>query len=171
MTSCPSPDVTKPARRWAHGRALAVAFALAGVLELAAQEPSFYGLVRVVDGDTVVLESVGTVRLIGIDTPETVDPRKPVEYFGREASEHLRGILTGERVRLEFDQTRRDRYGRTLAYLYLADGRFVNREMVRDGYAHAYIKYPFKYMDDFVAVEREAREAGRGMWGREAQLR
>lgn len=90
---------------------------------------------RVVDGDTVVLESIGRVRLIGIDTPETVDPRKPVEYFGVEVSARLRAMLSGERIRLEFDQTRRDRYGRILAYLYLSDGRFVNREMVREGFA------------------------------------
>ena len=73
-------------------------------------------------------------------------------------------MLSGERVRLEFDQTRKDRYGRTLAYLYLSDGRLVNREMVAQGFAHAYTKYPFRHLDDFVVAEREAREAGRGLW-------
>lgn len=137
-----------------------------GPVALRAQDPTFFDVIRVVDGDTVVLQAIGTVRLIGIDTPETVDPRKPVEYFGREASEYLRAMLAGRAVRLEYDQTRRDRYGRTLAYLYLADGRFVNLEMVRQGYAHAYVKYPFRLMDEFVAAEHEAREANRGMWGR-----
>lgn len=156
----------EPSRARGSRWGLVLVAMLSAVLELAAQEPTLYGVVRVVDGDTVVVESVGTVRLIGIDTPETVDPRRPVEYFGREASDHLRAMLSGERVRLGFDQTRRDRYGRTLAYLYLADGRFVNREMVREGYAHAYLKYPFRYKDDFVAVEREARDAYRGLWRR-----
>jgi micrococcal nuclease len=137
-----------------------------GPVALRAQDPTFFDVIRVVDGDTVVLQAIGPVRLIGIDTPETVDPRKPVEYFGREASEYLRAMLAGRAVRLEYDQTRRDRYGRTLAYLYLADGRFVNLEMVRQGYAHAYVKYPFRLMDEFVAAEHEAREANRGMWGR-----
>ncbi len=65
---------------------------------------------RVIDGDTVVVEGVGTVRLIGVDTPETVDPRRPVQYFGREASDFTKQLATGKRVRLEFDQDRTDRY-------------------------------------------------------------
>ncbi len=146
-------------------RALAVLLTLA-TAELAAQDMTYYDVIRVIDGDTVVLESVGRVRLIGIDTPETVDPRKPVEFFGREASEYLRGMLAGQRVRLEYDQPRRDRYGRTLAYLFLADSRFVNLEMIVRGYAHAYPKYPFRYLEEFTAAERAAREAGRGLWAR-----
>jgi micrococcal nuclease len=126
--------------------------------------PQAYAVTRVVDGDTVVLESIGTVRLIGIDTPETVDPRVPVQYFGRESAAYLRAMLDGQKVRLEFDQQRLDRYQRTLAYLYLSDGSFVNREMVRQGYAHAYVKYPFRYMEDFREAELQAREEGRGLW-------
>jgi micrococcal nuclease len=121
-------------------------------------------VVRVVDGDTVVLEEIGTVRLIGIDTPETVDPRVPVQAFGMEASAHLSRLLTGQRVRLEYDQQRQDKYGRTLAYLHLPNGTFVNLEMVRQGYAHAYVKYPFQLMEFFRDAEREARAAGRGLW-------
>ena len=73
-------------------------------------------------------------------------------------------MLDGQKVRLEFDQQRLDRYQRTLAYLYLSDGSFVNREMVRQGYAHAYVKYPFRYMEDFREAELQAREEGRGLW-------
>ena len=124
-----------------------------------------FAVTRVVDGDTVVLESLGTVRLIGIDTPQTVDPREPVQAFGLEASAALRAMLTGKQVRIEYDQQRTDKYRRTLGYLYLLDGTFVNREMVRQGFAHAYLTYPFRFMDDFRAAEREAREAGRGLWG------
>jgi len=124
-----------------------------------------YAVTRVVDGDTIVLDAIGTVRLIGIDTPETVDPRKPVQAFGVEASAALRSMLDAQRVRVAYDQQRHDKYGRTLAYVYLPDGTFVNREMVRRGYAHAYLNYPFRHMDDFRAAEREAREASRGLWG------
>ena len=122
-------------------------------------------VVRVVDGDTLVLRSVGTVRLIGIDTPETVDPRKPVQAFGMEATAFLRQLVQGQPVRVEYDTQRFDKYGRTLAYLYLPDDSFVNLEMVRQGYAHAYLNYPFRHMEEFRGAEREAREAGRGLWG------
>jgi micrococcal nuclease len=119
----------------------------------------------VVDGDTVLLRDVGTVRLIGIDTPETVDPRVPVQAFGIEATSFLRQMVEGQVVRLEYDTQRFDKYHRTLAYLYLPDGSFVNLEMVRQGYANAYLDYPFRYMKEFRSAEREAREAGRGLWG------
>jgi micrococcal nuclease len=120
---------------------------------------------RVIDGDTVVLDTVGTVRLIGVDTPETVDPRKPVQEFGVEAAFHVRSMLEGRQVRLEYDQQRLDKYGRTLAYLYLVeDGTFVNLEIIRQGYGHAYLNYPFRQMELFREAEREAREANRGLW-------
>ena len=125
---------------------------------------------RVVDGDTieVIMNGVPTkVRLIGVDTPETVHPRKPVEFYGREASRFTKGLLTGREVRLEYERggMSKDRYGRVLAYVYREpDGLFVNAEIVRLGYGHAYTRYPFKYMDQFRQYEREAREAGRGLW-------
>lgn len=123
---------------------------------------------RIVDGDTLVLSELGTVRLIGVDTPETVDPRRPVEEFGRQSSAFLAGLALGKTVRVEYDQTRRDRYGRTLAYLYLSDGTFVNKEIVRLGYGHAYVKYPFKYMEEFQVAGREAQRNRLGLWA--AQL-
>ncbi len=123
--------------------------------------------VRDVDGDTIVLDGGERVRLIGVDTPETKDPRRPVEYFGREASAFTRQRVAGRRVRLEYDQTRRDRYGRTLAYVYLEDGTCLNAELIRQGYGHAYTKYPFRRLREYVALEAEAREAGRGLWGAE----
>ena len=122
-------------------------------------------MTRVVDGDTIVVAGVGTVRLIGVDTPETVDPRKPVQFFGKEASEFTRRMAQGQVVRLEFDYQRTDKYQRTLAYVYLPDGTFLNAEIVKQGYGHAYVQYPFKYLDQFRGYEREAREAGRGLWG------
>ena len=126
---------------------------------------------RVIDGDTIVVESIGTVRLIGVDTPETVDPSEPVQCFGPEASAFTRQTLAGRSVRLEYDTDRIDRFGRTLAYVYLADGLFLNAELVRLGYGYAYTFFPFRFFDQFVALEAQAREARRGLWGACADLR
>lgn len=129
---------------------------------LAAQE--YYRVERVVDGDTIILEGIGSVQLIGVDIPETVHPTRPVERFGREASAFTKSMAEGKRIRLEYDQDRKDRYDRTLAYAYLEDGTFLNAEIVRQGYGHAYTQFPFKYMEEFRYLEREAKEAGRGLW-------
>ena len=119
---------------------------------------------RVVDGDTVVVEGIGKIRLIGVDTPETVHPRKPVEYYGKEASAFTKRMVEGKKVRLEYDWQRKDRYGRVLAYVYLEDGTFLNAEIIKQGYGHAYTKYPFKYLEQFRKYEKEARENKRGLW-------
>ena len=123
---------------------------------------------RVVDGDTVILERIGRARLIGVDTPETVDPRSPVQRFGKEASEFTTRLVSGRPVRVGYDWNRKDRYQRTLVYLYLADGTFVNAEIIKQGFGFAYTRYPFKYLDDFTRAEREAREAMRGLWAAES---
>ena len=123
---------------------------------------------RAVDGDTMVVEIDGTpekVRLIGVDTPETVHPSKPVQYFGKEASAFTRAAVEGKMVYLEYDRQRRDRYGRLLAYVYLEDGTLLNAEIIKQGYGFAYVKYPFSRMGEFVGYEKEAREAGKGLWG------
>lgn len=77
-------------------------------------------------------------------------------------------MLEGKHVRLEYDWERTDRYGRTLAYVRLPDGALLNAEIIRQGYGHAYTRFPFKYLDEFRQYEREAREAGRGLWGGQA---
>ncbi len=125
----------------------------------------------IVDGDTLKVNIDGvteTVRLIGIDTPETKKPGTPVECFGKEASAHLAELLPrGTPVRLERDVEPRDRYGRLLAYLYRAgDGLFVNLAMVADGYA-AQLTIPpnVAHADELGRAASEAREAGRGLWG------
>ena len=120
---------------------------------------------RVVDGDTIIVQGVGRVRLIGVDTPESVHPRRPVECFAKEASAFTQRLLHKQRVRLEYDQERTDRYGRTLAYVHLPNGTFANAEIVRQGYGHAYTRFPFRYLDEFRQYEREARQGGRGLWG------
>ena len=139
--------------------ALVLALVLAPISHVYAQL-----VTRVIDGDTLVVQGVGTVRLIGVDTPETVDPRRPVQYFGKEAFEFTRRMAQGKVVRLEFDVDRKDRYGRTLAYVYLPDATFLNAKIVKQGYGHAYTQFPFRHLDQFRAYEREAHDAGRGLW-------
>jgi Staphylococcal nuclease homologue len=89
------------------------------------------GVTHVIDGDTLELSTGDKVRLIGVDTPETKDPRKPVQSFGKEATAFTHRTVAGKRVRLEYDQQRHDKYGRTLAYVYLENGTFVNEEIIQ----------------------------------------
>jgi micrococcal nuclease len=119
---------------------------------------------RVIDGDTIVLSNGEKVRLIGVDTPETKHPQKPVEYYGKEATAFTKKMVGGKVVKLKYDVQDRDKYGRLLAYVYLVDGTFLNAEIIKQGYGHAYTRFPFKYMDEFRQYEKEAREAKRGLW-------
>jgi micrococcal nuclease len=127
-------------------------------------------VVRAVDGDTIIVRSGGRVedvRLLGIDTPETVDPRRPVGCYGPEASAFTKRLVTGRTVILRYDRELHDRYGRVLAYVWLAGPRpvFVNAELVRRGYARS---YPFppntEHAALFAGLERSAAVAGRGLW-------
>lgn len=126
-----------------------------------------YKVVRVIDGDTIEVSGLGNVRYIGINTPETKHPSKPVEYYGREAEEANRKLVEGKTVKLEFDVQQRDKYGRVLAYVYVGS-TFVNAWLVENGFAQVMTIPPnVKYADLFVQLEREAREAGRGLWAKE----
>ncbi len=120
--------------------------------------------IRVIDGDTVVLDGGERVRLIGVDTPESVDPRRPVERFGKEAAAFTRRLAEGKRVGLEYGDETLDVYGRTLAYIYLPDGTLLNEEIIRQGYGFAYTRFPHRRMEEFVKLERDAREHERGLW-------
>jgi len=145
----------------------ATVFTLLLLLNSLAPGQDFYLCTRVIDGDTILLDMNGEqerVRLIGVDTPETVHPTKPVKYFGKEASEFTKSMVEGKRVRLEYDWQRRDKYGRLLAYVYLEDGTFLNAEIIKQGYGFAYTRFPFKYLEEFRQYEREARENGKGLW-------
>jgi micrococcal nuclease len=127
-------------------------------------------VVKVVDGDTIrVRLGAGTerVRLIGIDTPETVKPDTPVQCYGRAASAEAHRLLDGRSVRLVGDAEARDRYGRLLAYVYRRpDGLFVNAELARRGFARQLTIPPnVRYADRFGALVAQARGAGRGLWG------
>ena len=126
-----------------------------------------------VDGDTVRvritdppegLNLIETIRLLGVDTPETVHPSREVEFFGQEASNFTRNTLYGQWVYLAFDWDLRDRYGRLLAYIYLEGGQCFNALLIREGYSHAYTAFAFQFIDEFRALEQEARQARRGLW-------
>ena len=122
---------------------------------------------RVIDGDTIVVVDGERVRLIGIDTPETVKPATPVECFGREATRRMNELLpVGIEIVLVADVDTVDRYGRTLSYIYrVDDGLFVNAAMVREGFAFAYTVPPdVAHADEFAALQAGAQAANRGLW-------
>jgi micrococcal nuclease len=152
---------------------LIFSFALLSFLatsNFAQQKTSLLQVHKLVDGDTFwVLDERGAevkVRLIGINTPEARRTgRKEIEYYGKEASAYVVQLLSGSRVRLEYDVSRYDRYKRTLAYVYLENGVFLNAHLVQEGYATV-ATYPpnVKYADYFTKLQREARSNRRGMW-------
>lgn len=155
--------------------------ACAPPVDLSVQAPATLGsepvesesaeVVRIVDGDTIVVRlndgSEWPVRLVGIDTPESVKQGSPVECFGREASAALKALLDGQSVMLVKDVEDTDRYDRLLRYVYLGE-EMANARMVANGYAHAYTYPPnVRHADLFVQLQREAREANRGLWSAE----
>jgi micrococcal nuclease len=128
---------------------------------------------RHIDGDTVhvTLENppagfnkVEKIRMIGVDTPETVHPSRDVEYFGKEASDFTKNALLGKNVYLALDWDTRDRYGRLLAYIYTTGGECHNAELVKQGFAHAYTRFPFQFLEEFRGLERQARAKRAGLW-------
>lgn len=140
---------------------------------ISAQVQKTYKVTKVVDGDTIQVNIDGKifpVRLIGIDTPETVDPRRAVGCFGKKSSEETKRLIEGKNVTLTRDVSETDKYNRLLRYVFLPLGEgenlFVNDYLVRQGFAKT-LTYPpdVKYDSRFVAAEREARENMRGLWG------
>ena len=131
---------------------------------------TYYPVTKVVDGDTIAINLGGTsetIRLIGINTPETVDPRKPVECFGKQASDEAKALLSGKKVRIEKDPTQgdRDKYGRLLAYVWRDDGLFFNEVMILQGYAYEYTyDKPYKYQPQFKANQATAKSQSKGLW-------
>jgi micrococcal nuclease len=131
-------------------------------------EPLTARVMQIVDGDTIDVEIEGQrerVRYIGINTPETKHPTRGVEPYGPEAAEANKRLVAGQTVHLELDVERRDRYGRLLAHVYVGEV-MVNAELVRQGYAQVATFPPnVKYQELFLRLQREAREAGRRLWG------
>jgi len=130
-------------------------------------------VIKHIDGDTVRvrfsnppkdISSEETIRLLGVDTPETVHTKKAVQRFGKEASEYTENSLLGKDVYIAFDWDLRDRYKRLLAYIYTESGRCFNAVLIQEGYGHAYLRFPFQFMEEFKILEQEARQQKRGLW-------
>ncbi|MCU0660398.1 MAG: thermonuclease family protein [Candidatus Pacebacteria bacterium] len=130
-----------------------------------------YEVMRVIDGDTLDVSMDGAVvrlRLIGMNTPETVDPRKPVECFGTEASQKATSLLLGKKVSLVSDssQGEKDKYDRLLRYVFLEDGTNFNLQMIKEGYAYEYTYgTPYAYQAAFKEAQQQAKDASAGLWG------
>ena len=130
---------------------------------------STYKVLKVVDGDTITIDKNGervSVRLIGVDTPETVDPRRPVECFGQAATDEMLKLVGDKSVRIEIDssQGERDTYGRLLAYVYVGE-KFINQHLIAEGFGHEYTYIrPYAYQKEFRAAERAAEEQHKGLW-------
>lgn len=157
---------------------LIISFLLCSVLGVAADEVR--GRVSwIYDGDTIKVDGVGKVRLLGIDTPERKASERDKTYRragiaskqlrrgAQQATDFLIRTAKGQVVTLTFDRERKDHYGRTLAYVTLADGRLLNRELIRAGWALVYRRFDFRLKDDFLREEVAARGAGRGLWAKE----
>jgi micrococcal nuclease len=130
-----------------------------------------YLVSNVIDGDTFEIKSdnkILKIRMMGVDTPETVDPRKTVQCFGKEASDKTKELLLNKNINIEIDKSQSvyDKYGRILAYVKREDGLSINRYLVENGYAHEYTyKIPYKYQKEFKKLEKDAREGKLGLWG------
>ena len=129
-----------------------------------------YQVLKVIDGDTVSISINGekeTLRLIGVDTPETVHPNKPVECFGIEASNYAKDLLSNKIISVEYDQSQGevDKYGRSLVYIFLPDGRNFNKIMIEEGYAYEYTySEVYKYQKEFKESQTYAKENKLGLW-------
>lgn len=133
--------------------------------------PSGVLVTRVIDGDTIEIEGGAKVRYLGVDTPETKDPRKPVQCFGKEAISKNKELVEGKRIVLEKDITDRDKYDRLLRFVFLDLGSgtklFVNDFLIREGYGQVLTIPPdVKYSEQFLEAQREARGEKKGLWGR-----
>lgn len=130
---------------------------------------SLYKVTKVIDGDTIDVQlgkKTERIRMIGTDTPETVDPRKPVQCFGKEASARTKALLLGKPVKLVADPTQgdRDKYGRLLRYI-VADGLNFNKRLIVEGYAYEYTyNIPYKHQAEFKKAQKAAQTAKKGLW-------
>ncbi len=128
-----------------------------------------YVVTEFIDGDTIAVNMNGKqekIRMIGVDTPETHDPRKAVECFGQAAAAYTKQLIGNGPVRLEADplSTNRDRYDRLLRYVYTNNGDLVEAEIIKNGYGFAYLGFPFTKSDEFRRDEEQARSQNKGLW-------
>ena len=138
-------------------------------LKLERSQPGLYRVTKFDDGDTIQVDMNGTdetVRMIGVDTPETHHPDKPVQCYGPEATNYTKKLIGNQKVRLQADplNTNRDRYGRLLRYIYLPDNTLVEQKLISEGYGFAYTYFPSSKNIEFINYEKQAKDAGRGLW-------
>jgi micrococcal nuclease len=136
---------------------------------LGVEQPGYYKVTHIADGDTIKVDMNGkteSIRMIGVDTPESVKPNSPVQCYGREASDFTKQNLTNQSVRLEADPAgdNRDRYDRLLRYVYLQDGTLWNQKLIDQGYGFAYLSFQFGKQADFAASQARAQDAKLGLW-------
>jgi micrococcal nuclease len=153
---------------------VASGFVWFGIQRVSAPKESgdeLYRVVRVVDGDTIDVEIMGkqeSVRLIGIDAPESQYSYEPEECYGTEATQYVRALLSEREVHLVSDntQTDRDSYGRLLRYVWRDDGIFVNEQVIAEGYAREYtFKKKYQYQEQFRVSQADAQDGNKGLWG------
>lgn len=145
------------------------------VKESIIEKPGYYKITSVTDGDTFTVNMDGRtekVRLIGVDTPETVKPNSPQECYGKMASDFGKKTLTNQLVRLEADpiNQNRDRYDRLLRYAYLEDGSLFNAKLISEGYGFAYLSFPFSKSEEFRQLQTTAREQNKGVWSGDCNI-
>lgn len=138
--------------------------------QAAQSNPGLYSIDHFIDGDTIAVKMNGkseSVRLIGVDTPETHKPNTPVQCYGPAAAAFTKNLIGSQQVRLQADSlsTGRDRYNRLLRYVYLPDGRLVEAELIKNGYGFAYTQFPFAKSAEFVQYQDKASSSHKGLWG------
>jgi micrococcal nuclease len=131
-----------------------------------AQSPAGILVIRVIDGDTIVIANGQKVRLLGVDTPELHHPNKKVECFAQEAKLFTEAQILNKEVKLTSEGPKQDRYGRLLAWVWYGDDfkKLLNAEIIKEGYGFSYRKYPTSKLEEFNELERQAREQQKGLW-------
>ncbi|HSX18226.1 MAG TPA: thermonuclease family protein [Candidatus Saccharimonadales bacterium] len=143
--------------------------------KLETNQPGFYSINHFVDGDTIAVNmngAVETVRMIGVDTPETHKPNTPVQCYGPQAADYTKSLINSNKVRLQADplDTNRDRYGRLLRYVYLPNGTMVETSLIYNGYGFAYTQFPFGKSAEFKRMSKQPKQEARD-YGPLAKLR
>jgi micrococcal nuclease len=140
-------------------------------------------VVRIVDGDTIVLSNGNKIRLIGVDTPESHYNKKierdvvrskckadDIIKMGAQSADYLSNLLLGNKIRLKYDNQRKDMYGRSLGYVFTKDGTFINEKIIADGYGRVYLSTSFKFKKKFKQAETDAKAKKKGLWVNECGL-
>ncbi len=174
MIKAPLPNQIRKIAGAAAGIILAIIAAFYGLHEDVPDRLHKAKVLRVVDGDTLQIQFDGQkerLRLIGVDTPETVAPDRPVEHYGKEASDYTRQNLENKTIYMEFDVQERDKYGRLLAYVWTepdpAFEKSFNARLIYEGYAQVMTVPPnIKYKDELLILEESARKNNRGLWAK-----